>query len=135
MHIIDHARQASEEWRPGVRTRMRISAQTGAAQLCLFEQWCDPGRGAPTHMHAVEEVLTVLAGEAEVWLADERRALTGGQSLVVPAGTAHGFRNTGTGTLHVQATLAAPIFEAAFEDASEVSRRWVPRRGPPPAPR
>jgi quercetin dioxygenase-like cupin family protein len=136
MHIIDHAHQASEEWRPGVRTRMRISAQTGAAQLCLFEQWCDPGRGAPTHMHAVEEVLTVLAGEAEVWLADERRALTGGQSLVVPAGIAHGFRNTGTGTLHVQATLAAPIFEAAFEDASEVSRRWVPRRGgPQSAPR
>jgi mannose-6-phosphate isomerase-like protein (cupin superfamily) len=135
MHIVDHARQASEEWRPGVRTRMRVSALTGAAQLCLFEQWCDPGRGAPTHMHAVEEVLTVLAGEAEVWLADERRPLTGGQSVVVPAGIAHGFRNTGTGTLHVQATLAAPIFEAAFEDASEVSRRWVPRRGGPPAPR
>ena len=44
----------------------------------------------------------------------------------MPAGRKHGFRNTGTGTLHVQATLAAPIFEASFDDQKEVSRRWVP---------
>ena len=105
---------------------MRISALTGAAQLCIFEQWCEPGRGAPTHLHAVEEVLTVLAGQAEVWLGDERATLTAGQSMLVPAGRKHGFRNTGNTTLHVQATLAAPIFEASFEDRNEVSRRWVP---------
>ena len=46
--------------------------------------------------------------------------------MIVPAGRKHGFRNTGAGTLHVQATLAAPIFEAAFDDKAEVSRRWVP---------
>jgi hypothetical protein len=28
----------------------------------------------------------------------------------------------------VQATLAAPIFEASFDDQKEVSRRWVPMR-------
>jgi mannose-6-phosphate isomerase-like protein (cupin superfamily) len=46
--------------------------------------------------------------------------------MVVPAGHRHGFRNTGTTTLHVQATLAAPIFEASFDDRNEISRRWVP---------
>ena len=40
--------------------------------------------------------------------------------MIVPAGRKHGFRNTGTGTLHVQATLAAPMFEAAFDEKSEV---------------
>jgi mannose-6-phosphate isomerase-like protein (cupin superfamily) len=125
-HVVDHERQASEEWRPGVTTRMRISALTGSVQLCIFEQWCEPGRGAPTHLHAVEEVLTVLAGQAEVWLGDEQATLTAGQSLLVPAGRKHGFRNTGNTTLHVQATLAAPIFEASFEDRNELSRRWVP---------
>jgi quercetin dioxygenase-like cupin family protein len=127
MQIIDHARQGREEWRPGVLTRMRISALTGAMQLCVFEQWCEPGKGAPTHLHAVEEVLTVLEGQAEFWLDGERRALTSGQSVIVPAGRKHGFRNTGAGGLHVQAVLAAPIFEASFDDALEVSRRWVPR--------
>jgi hypothetical protein len=41
MQIVDHERQPSEEWRTGVLTRMRISAVTGAVQLCLFEQWCE----------------------------------------------------------------------------------------------
>lgn len=126
MRIVDHGRQPNEEWRAGVLTRMRVSAINGAAQLCLFEQWCAPGRGAPTHLHAVEEVLTVLDGTAEFWIEDERAALSAGQSVIVPAGRRHGFRNTGETTLHVQATLAAPMFEASFDDKSEVSRRWVP---------
>jgi quercetin dioxygenase-like cupin family protein len=126
MIIVDRQHHAREEWRPGVRTGMRVSAVTGTVQLCIFEQWCDPGCGAPTHLHAVEEILTVLDGRAEVWLGEERATLTAGQSVVVPAGRKHGFRNTGEATLHVQAVLAAPIFEAAFDDAREVSRRWLP---------
>jgi len=128
MHIIDHERQSREEWRPGVTTRMQVSAVTGSVQLCVFQQWCDQGKGAPTHLHAVEEILTVLDGQAEFWLEDDRTNLTAGQSMLVPAGRKHGFRNIGTGTLHVQATLAAPIFEASFDDQKEVSRRWVPGR-------
>ena len=126
MIIVDQQDNAREEWRTGVQTRMRVSAVTGSTQLCIFEHWCDPGCGAPTHLHAVEEILTVLAGQAEVWLDGERSTLTVGQSLIVPAGRKHGFRNTGDVTLHVQATLAAPIFEAAFDDARETSRRWLP---------
>ncbi|HKD56146.1 MAG TPA: cupin domain-containing protein [Hyphomicrobiaceae bacterium] len=128
MRIIDHASQAREEWRPGVLTRMQVSAVTGSVQLCVFQQWCDPGKGAPTHLHAVEEILTVLDGEAQMWIEDEHTTLTTGQSVLVPAGRKHGFRNIGRTTLHVQATLAAPIFEASFDDQREVSRRWLPGR-------
>jgi mannose-6-phosphate isomerase-like protein (cupin superfamily) len=135
MRIVDHDQETAQEWRSGVMTRMRVSALTGAAQLCVFEQWCDPGCGAPTHLHAVEEVLSVLSGEAEIWVAEDRARVASGQSVVVPAGHPHGFRNTGNGTLHVQAILAAPIFEAAFEDARETSRRWLPAlKGPVRAP-
>jgi mannose-6-phosphate isomerase-like protein (cupin superfamily) len=125
--IVDQQRHALEEWRPGVLTRMRVSAVMGTAQICIFEQWCDPGCGAPTHLHAVEEVLSVLEGEAEVWLGNERAIVQAGQSVIVPAGHKHGFRNAGRGRLRVQATLAAPIFEAAFDDARETSRRWLPQ--------
>ena len=128
MRIIDHASQAREEWRPGVLTRMQVSAVTGSVQLCVFQQWCDPGKGAPTHLHAVEEILTVLDGEAQMWIEDEDTTLTTGQSVLVPAGRKHGFCNIGRTTLHVQATLAAPIFEASFDDEREVSRRWLPGR-------
>jgi mannose-6-phosphate isomerase-like protein (cupin superfamily) len=126
MRIVDHAEQEQELWRPGVLTRMRVSALTGSTQLCVFEQWCDPGCGAPTHLHAVEEVLTVLSGQAEVWVGEERAIITEGQSVIVPAGHRHGFRNTGTTMLHVEAILAAPIFEAAFDDLRETARRWLP---------
>jgi quercetin dioxygenase-like cupin family protein len=113
-----------EEWRLGVRTRMLISARNGATALCMFEQWVAPGAGAPTHSHPVEEVLTVREGAAELWLDSERIQLEAGQSLIVPAGRKHGFRNSGTGTLHVHAVLASAIFEATAEGASEVTRRW-----------
>ena len=84
-----------------------------------------PGHGAPTHSHPVEEVLTVRDGEAEMWMGEERKIVTAGQALIVPAGRLHGFRNSGTTTLHIHAVLASPIFEATPEGASEVTRRWT----------
>jgi len=125
MTAIVHQDGSREPWRPGVETRMLISAANGATQLCLFEQWVAPGAGAPTHSHPVEEVLTVCEGEAEMWIEDRRIAIAAGQSLIVPAGRLHGFRNSGTATLHIQATLASPVFEAMMEGATEVTRRWT----------
>jgi quercetin dioxygenase-like cupin family protein len=127
--IIDHASQPKDEWRPGVMTRMVASAALGSSQLAVFEQWCDPGLGAPAHLHAVEEILTVLEGEAEVWVDNERRHLKAGQSALIAAGRKHGFTNTGTGILRVQAILASPIFEAAYDDKRETPRRWLPGSG------
>lgn len=126
MQVIDHQRHADENWRPGVKTRMLVSAQTGSVQLCVFQQWCEPGKGAPTHFHAVEEVLTVLEGKAEIWIEDERVFVEANQSVVVPAGRKHGFVNTGHETLHVEAILAASSFEASFDNPQEMSRRWLP---------
>jgi hypothetical protein len=77
MQIIDPSDTPPEQWRPGVETSMRVSAVNGATQLCIFEQWISPGNGAPTHSHPVEEVLTVLAGEAEMWLDDFRAIVSG----------------------------------------------------------
>ena len=124
MKILDLADRPPEQWRPGVETRMLVSAANGADELCIFEQWIAPGAGAPTHSHAVEEVLTVREGEAEMWMEDERVAVAAGQSLVIPAGRRHGFRNSGATTLHVHAVLASAVFEASFDGAAGVTRRW-----------
>ena len=93
---------------------MHVSARNGAAQLCIFEQWVAPAAGAPTHTHPVEEVLTVVSGEAEMWIDEKHIVLTSGQSLIVPAHQKHGFRNVGSETLHIHAVLASPIFEATL---------------------
>jgi mannose-6-phosphate isomerase-like protein (cupin superfamily) len=127
MKFIEHERQETVDWRPGVATRMLVSAVTGSVQLCIFEQFCEPGLGAPMHMHAVEEVLEVVEGSAEIWVGDETVTASGGHSVIVPAGVRHGFRNAAeSGLLHVRATLASPIFEASYDDRAEQSRRYLP---------
>jgi mannose-6-phosphate isomerase-like protein (cupin superfamily) len=129
MRVIRDEEQALEIWRDGVETRLYAATTLGAAQLTVFEQWCAPGMGAPAHLHAVEEVLRVLAGRAVIWVADERAECGPGASVIIPAGYAHGFSNITTGTLHVQAILAAPIFEARYLDPPRDVRRWAPEAG------
>ena len=126
MIVLVHDDQTLEKWREGVMTRMRMSALLGGRQLCIFDQFCDPGLGAPIHVHAVEEVLDVIEGTAEIWLGKASAIVKANQSVLVPAGAKHGFRNLENTTLHVRATLAAPIFEASYDDKAEISRRWRP---------
>lgn len=126
MPFLDHAAQAVETWREGVDTQMRVSALTASHQLCIFEQYCAPGHGAPIHIHAVEEVLEVMDGTAEITLGDETRVVTANESVLIPAGARHGFKNVGAGTLKVRATMAAPIFEATYDARAELSRRYSP---------
>lgn len=125
MNVFIHDDQPIETWRDGVRTRMRASLLLGGRQLCIFDQFCDFGHGAPIHIHAVEEILEVISGRAEFVLGSERAVVTSNQSLLIPPGVKHGFRNLEKTALHVRATLAAPVFEASYENSGEVSRRWT----------
>jgi mannose-6-phosphate isomerase-like protein (cupin superfamily) len=126
MPISENPVQPREQWCTGVETRMHVSARNGAAQLCMFEQWIAPDISARTHRHPVEEVLTVVAGEADMWIDDSHIVLTGGQSLVVPAHRRHGFRNVGDKSLHIYAVLASSIFEATFDGDAVPMRLWAP---------
>lgn len=125
LFIRDNDRE-QEVWRDGVITRMFVSAATGASQLTVFEQWCAPGHGAPDHIHAVEEVLRVLAGVTSIWVDGERQTVVAGESVIIPAGVCHGFENTGSDTLHTLAILAAPIFEVRYTESGRDDRRWGP---------
>jgi mannose-6-phosphate isomerase-like protein (cupin superfamily) len=59
-----------------------------------------------------------------MWMDERRAIVAAGQSLIVPAGRKHGFRNSGTTTLHIHAVLASPVFEATMDGAMEAVRRW-----------
>jgi mannose-6-phosphate isomerase-like protein (cupin superfamily) len=98
-------------WREGVETRLHPG---GAETLCLMEQWCAPGTGAPTHTHFdVEEVIAVLDGAAEFWVDDAAELIGPGESIVLPAYSHHGFRNAGREELHTLAVFASahPLVE------------------------
>ena len=129
MEIFDHNNQPLEVWRAGVTTRMHFSALMGGKQLTIFEQWCDPGLGAPEHFHPVEEVLSVIDGKAEIWAeGSDSVVVSEGQSVFVLAGQRHKFRNCGQDRLHMQFTLASSFFEATYDDG-KVSRRWIGDQG------
>ena len=125
MKVIAPQDMPPEQWRPGVETRMLVSARNGAAQLCIFEQWVAPGVGAPTHSHPVEEVLTVREGEAEMWIDDAARHRLGRPVADRAGGAPARLPQFGHGTLHLHAVLASPIFEATPEGATEPVRRWA----------
>ena len=80
------------------------------------------------HIHAVEEVLEVMEGRAEITLGDTSHIVTPDQSVVIPAGMRHGFKNVGEGILKVRATLAASIFEASYDDGREQSGATARKR-------
>lgn len=126
MLVVRDVEREREVWRDGVEALMLASSAVGAAQLTVFEQWCAPEHGAPLHLHAVEEVLRVLAGRALVRVGDEEQELGAGETVLVPAGITHGFTNVTDETLHVLAILAAPIFEARYVEGERDSRRWGP---------
>src|SRR5262249_44688938 len=88
----------------------------GARSLCVMEQWCAPGAGAPTHTHFdVEEVIAVLAGEAEVWIDGKTSRVGADASIVLPAHSFHGFRNDGDTELHTLAVFASARPPVAYE--------------------
>jgi mannose-6-phosphate isomerase-like protein (cupin superfamily) len=93
---------------------------TGAEHLCLIEQLCTPGAGAPAHRHdAVEEAIVVLEGRAQFFVDEEEAELTAGESVLVPAGARHGFTNVGEEVLRVLAVFSDPAPKVEYEGEPE----------------
>jgi mannose-6-phosphate isomerase-like protein (cupin superfamily) len=58
-----------------------------------------PGSGPKLHKHPYEEIFVVQEGSVTFTAADEVIEASGGQVVVVPAGVAHKFVNSGAGRL------------------------------------
>ena len=113
--VITHAEQPLEEWRPGNKTRLLISEGLGATQLCVGEQWFEPGSGAPLHRHpGVEELITIVSGSADFTLNGEHVRLEAGQSILIPPDAVHGF--VVREPLHLWGVFASATGETVFEE-------------------
>jgi quercetin dioxygenase-like cupin family protein len=88
------------EWlsRPGL---------TQAEELLLVRVRMPPGRAHQFHRHpAMEEIIYVLSGTAEQWVAGEQRLLGPGDSAHIPRDVVHGTYNAGADTLVFLAILS-----------------------------
>jgi quercetin dioxygenase-like cupin family protein len=121
---IDHAELPIIPSPSGLPSQHIVTSETGSTSLFLGQQWLQPGDRVLLHTHPVEEAVMFLSGSGEATLGDDIVTFGAGTSLFFPAGLVHGFRNTGTDTLHVVIVFPVPYFAETtiVEDLSQSNR-------------
>ncbi|WP_267641107.1 cupin domain-containing protein [Haloarchaeobius amylolyticus] len=77
----------------GLRKGVLVSADHGAPHFAIRRFTLDPGSEVPKHTNEVEHEQYVLEGEYVVGIGDEEYRVEAGDSLLIPAGTVHWYRN------------------------------------------
>ena len=96
--IIRHAERPTVPFPGGATYQAIVGDDTGAGlPIRTGIQTSQPGYQTRLHSHPYVEVLTVLEGRGEVWLAGEEAVmpLEPGVSIVLPANRQHAFRVVG----------------------------------------
>ncbi len=86
---------------PGVFSRPLLNPDQGSAAVTMSELTIQPGATLPRHSHLAEEAFFVVQGKGEALGSGESSAIGAGMALLAPAGSMHGFRNTGSEDLKV----------------------------------
>jgi quercetin dioxygenase-like cupin family protein len=88
----------------------------GARQICEIEVTLEPGFGHNFHKHPrQEEVIHVMAGEIEQWLATEKRTLKPGDSVFIGPDLVHASFNTGKQTAKLLVVLSPCVGDGGYE--------------------
>jgi quercetin dioxygenase-like cupin family protein len=90
-----------------------LGTGTRSTAVVYFE--VEPGHRLGTHTDSAEEILLILAGEAEVSLGDERGRLSAGEMALVPAMVPHGLRNAGDETVRVVGFFSSNVVVSTFD--------------------
>ncbi|MEF8756966.1 MAG: cupin domain-containing protein [Halobacteriales archaeon] len=88
----------SVEAAEGLRKGVLIGEADGAPNLAIRRFTLDPGASVPKHTNEIEHEQYVLSGEYVVGIEDEETTVSAGDSLFIPAGTVHWYRNEGDET-------------------------------------
>jgi quercetin dioxygenase-like cupin family protein len=86
-----------------------VGADHGASVTLVLVD-APPGTGARMHSHPYEEILIVQEGEATFRLGLAERVVRAGEIVIVAAGQAHAFTNTGDGPLRQLDIHVSPRF-------------------------
>jgi mannose-6-phosphate isomerase-like protein (cupin superfamily) len=116
---VSAARVVSLDDLPATATaRELVGADHGGAGVCLIFVDAPPGHGPALHRHAYEEVFVVQEGEATFVADGEERVVRAGEVVIVPAGVAHAFVNTGDGPLRQLDIHLSAAFDTEWLSAS-----------------
>ncbi len=79
----------------GLKKGVLIDESDGAPHFAIRRFELAAGAEVPRHTNAVEHEQYVLAGEYVVGIGDEEHVVRAGDSLLIPAGVEHWYRNDG----------------------------------------
>ena len=79
----------------GMRKGVLVGEADGAPNLAIRRFVLAPGAEVPRHTNEIEHEQYVLEGTYTVGLGDEEYEVSAGDSLLIPAGTVHWYRNEG----------------------------------------
>jgi quercetin dioxygenase-like cupin family protein len=79
----------------GMRKGVLVSDADGAPNFAIRRFVLDPGASVPKHTNEVEHEQYVLEGEYVVGIGDEEFTVSAGDSLLIPGGAVHWYRNEG----------------------------------------
>lgn len=77
----------------GLRKGVLIDEEDGAPNFAIRRFELAAGAEVPEHTNEVEHEQYVLAGEYVVGIGDEEYTVSAGDSLLIPAGAVHWYRN------------------------------------------
>jgi quercetin dioxygenase-like cupin family protein len=118
-----------------VRFAFPINKGAGSHDSAIVYFEVEPGNRLPRHTDSAEEILYIVAGEAEAEVGDERGRLTAGDLAVIPAMVPHGLANVGTDTVRVVGFFSEAEIVSSFDEPIQpVGLAVVNQGGPVPAP-
>jgi quercetin dioxygenase-like cupin family protein len=121
----------SDPERKRLRVTFPINKWTGSSDSAVVYFEIEPGDRLARHTDSAEEILYLVAGEAEAEVGDERGQLAAGDLAVIPAMVPHGLVNTGNETVKVVGFFSEAEIISSFDEPVQPIGAAVLNQGAP----
>ncbi len=118
-------------WGPGDMYTFLVTGEESGGSMFALDCLVGAGGGPPPHRHLAEdELFTITEGSITFTAGGEARSVSAGQSVFVPRGTRHFYRNEGTTPARMIAVYTPAGMEGWFREVCAPVDD--PSRPPPP---
>ena len=123
----------SDPDRNRLRVTFPINRWAGARDTAVVYFEIQPGERLATHTDSAEEILYIVAGEAEAHVGDERGRVRAGDLAVIPEMVPHGLVNVGDEPVKVVGFFCRPEIISTFDEPVQPVGQAVLNQGAPVA--
>jgi len=110
--------EGSKHWALTDLVSTYVTAEQSGGAYSVIETVAQPGGGPPPHRHNREdEIFYILEGSFEMLLGEQTFAASAGESIFLPRGVVHTFRNIGAAPGRILVVTVPGGFDAFVADA------------------